>query len=283
MARFLAITFLICVAGQLKAQGFVVSIHPLYLIAQEVTKGVETPQLLLNHQSGHDVQLTPANRKAIQDAELVLWLGKAHEAPLDRLLNGNPKAISLLNMGILATLPLRDVRGNSIANSIDTHVWLDPNNAIRIGFFIAALRSKQHPENKVAYWRNARNFAQKLLTTTQQVGQSKKIIPYWSYHDAYQYLERPLNIKLAGALSDDPHIAPTVTQIKYLNDHRPNQNMCLLAEGQAASSQYQKLQPFQFQAVDESLSAESNFIQAWKDLALSVQRCTGITQKLQMQ
>lgn len=139
MARFFAMCVLLCMSGSLWAQGLVVSIHPLYLIAKEVTKGVETPTLLLGNQSGHDVQLTPANRKAIQDAELVLWLGKAHEAPLDKLLGHNPNAISLLNSGVLATLPMRDVEGQPIANTVDTHVWLDPNNAVRIGFILRML------------------------------------------------------------------------------------------------------------------------------------------------
>nr|WP_111894932.1 zinc ABC transporter substrate-binding protein [Acinetobacter sp. MB5] len=272
MARFFAACALLCISGSLWAQGLVVSIHPLYLIAKEVTKGVETPTLLLGNQTGHDVQLTPEDRKSIQDAELVIWLGKAHEAPLDKLLGHNPKAISLLNSGVLATLPLRDVRANPIANSVDTHVWLDPNNAVRIGFFIAALRSKQHPEHKAEYWANAKNFAHQLLVKSKQVGRYNNTVMYWSYHDAYQYLERSLNLRLAGALSTEPNIPTTVNQIKYLSDNRPYPQMCLLAEGQA-NSQYQKLQPFRFQAVDESMIGENNFISGWADLAQKIQNC----------
>ncbi|MBP7879996.1 MAG: zinc ABC transporter substrate-binding protein, partial [Acinetobacter sp.] len=51
-------------------QSLVVSTHPIYLIAKEVTNGIETPVLLLSDQTGHDVQLTPAHRKAIQEASL---------------------------------------------------------------------------------------------------------------------------------------------------------------------------------------------------------------------
>ena len=46
----------------------VVSTHPIYLIAKEITQGIEEPILLLENQTGHDVQLTPANRKTIMDA-----------------------------------------------------------------------------------------------------------------------------------------------------------------------------------------------------------------------
>lgn len=273
MARLVAVLMLVFYSHSLWAKGLVVSIHPLYLIAQEVTKGIEQPELLLGNQSGHDIQLTPENRKSIQDAELIIWLGKSHEAPLNKLLADNPKAFSLLSSGVLNTLPLRDVQGNDIAQSVDTHVWLEPNNAVRIAFFIAATRSKQHPEYKAQYWANARAFSQKFLLATRQFGQHKAPLKYWSYHDAYQYIERPLNIKIAGTLTSDPHVPPTVSQIKYLNDTRPYPSMCLLAEGQANRSQYQKLQPIQFQPVDESLKGENDFIKAWTDLAQKIHQC----------
>ena len=260
-------------------QSLVVSTHPIYLIAKEVTDGVEEPVLLLGDQTGHDVQLTPAHRKAIQDASLVLWLGKVHEAPLDKLLNQNRKAIALLDSGILTILPQRNLRGAALANTVDSHVWLDPNNAVRIAFFIATLRSQQYPENKAKYLANARNFGQQMLQASQQYESSGKSKPYWSYHDAYQYLERALNLKFAGALTDDPHIAPTAAQIKYLKDSRPKSKMCLLAETSASSSQYQKLNPIIFESVDESMRGEDDFVVAWKKLASKTDKCVLSAQK----
>ncbi len=251
----------------------VVSTHPIYLIAKEITKGVEEPKLLLENQTGHDVHLTPAHRKLIQDASLVIWLGKAHEAPLDGVLSKNNHAIALLNAGILQTLPLRNTRGIAIKDTIDTHVWLEPNNAVRIGFFIAALRSQQHPEHKTAYWNNAKSFARDMLIASQQIKMNGGNKPYWSLHDAYQYLERPLNIKFAGSLTEDPHMAPTVAQIKYLNDTRPLKTMCLLAESTANPSQYRKLGSVNFQAVDESFSQQQKFVVAWQSLAKNARSC----------
>ncbi|WP_436899073.1 metal ABC transporter solute-binding protein, Zn/Mn family [Acinetobacter gyllenbergii] len=254
-------------------QSLVVSTHPIYLIAKQVTDGVEEPILLLKDQSGHDVQLTPAHRKAIQDASLVIWLGKAHEAPLEKMLSQNRKAIALLDSGILTTLPLRNLRGVSMANTVDSHVWLDPNNAVRIAFFIATLRSQQYPENKAKYVANAKEFSQQMLQASQQYESSNKAKNYWSYHDAYQYLERALNLKFAGALTDDPHMAPTAAQIKYLRDNRPQNKMCLLAETTASASQYQKMNPVVFQSVDESMRGEDNFVTAWQKLASKTDKC----------
>lgn len=254
-------------------QNLVVSTHPIYLIAKAVTQDIEQPVLLLGDQSGHDVQLTPAHRKAIQDASLVLWLGKAHEAPLNKLLSQNSKAIALLDSGILTTMPQRDLRGVALPNTIDSHVWLDPNNAVRIAFFIATLRSQQYPEHKTQYLANAKNFAQQMRQTSQQYDSLNKAKPYWSYHDAYQYLERALNLKFSGALTDDPHIPPTITQIKYLRDSRPKTQMCLLAEASASRSQYQKLDPILFQSVDESMRGEDDFVAAWQKLAAKTDKC----------
>lgn len=251
----------------------VVSIHPIYLIAKKITQGVEEPELLLNNQSGHDVQLTPQNRKSIQNASLVIWVGKEHEAPLEKVLGKNAKAISLLDSGIIQTLPLRNTRGATLKDTVDTHIWLDPNNAVRIGFFIAALRSQQHPEYKNRYWGNAQAFAKEMLVISQTYNGVGTARPYWSFHDAYQYLERPLNLKFAGALTDDPHVAPTVAQIKYLNDTRVYKKMCLLAEASASPSQYQKLGSISFQAVDESMSKDQDFVSGWKKLALETQHC----------
>ncbi|TCB76050.1 metal ABC transporter solute-binding protein, Zn/Mn family [Acinetobacter sp. ANC 4173] len=273
MSRLFAFCLLSILSTVGWTQSLVVSTHPLYLIAQEVTKGIEQPVLLLENQTGHDVSLTPAHRKAIQDAGLVIWLGKAHEAPLDKLLHNNPKAASILSSGLVKTLPQRSTRGAPLANTVDTHVWLDPNNAVRIGFFIAALRSQQQPQYRDKYWHNAQAFAKQMFSTAQKFQNQGAAQPYWAYHDAYQYLERPLHLKLAGSMTDDPHIAPTLAQIKYLNDHRGQKKMCLLAEAHASANQYQKLQPIVFQAVDESLTAENNFISAWSDLAQQVKNC----------
>ena len=60
-----------------------------------------------------------------------------------------------------------------------------------------------------------------MLLASQKITTAGAARPYWAYHDAYQYLERSLNLKFAGAMTDDPHVAPTVTQIKFLNDTRP--------------------------------------------------------------
>lgn len=273
MSRFFAFCALALLSTLSWSQSLVVSTHPIYLIAKKITHGVEQPTLLLANQTGHDVSLTPAHRKTIQDAGLVIWLGQAHEAPLTKVLEESNKSIAILDSSIINALPMRNPRGEALKNTVDTHVWLDPNNAVRIGFFIAALRSQQMPQYRETYWKNARDFAQNMLTTAQRYSSTTKPRPYWSYHDAYQYLERPLNLKFMGALTDDPHVSPTVAQIKFLQDTRAQSKMCLLAEGHANANQYRKLNPVVFQHVDENMSGAGDFIQGWQQLADQTSKC----------
>ena len=146
------------------------------------------------------------------------------------MLSNNKKAIALLDSGILSILPQRNTRGAALPNTVDTHVWLEPNNAVRIGFLL-----QLYVHNSILKTKRSIGIMQihlheiccKLLKAYDSSSNGK---PYWSYHDAYQYLERSLNLKFAGALTDDPHVAPTAAQIKYLNDSRPKAQMCLLAE-----------------------------------------------------
>ena len=279
MSRVFTFIFLFVLSTLSWSQGIVVSTHPIYLIAQEVTKGIETPTLLLGDQTGHDVTLTPKHRKMINDASLIIWLGPQHEAPLTKLLANNNLAVSILESNLIQELPLRNTRGQAIKGTVDTHVWLEPSNAIRIGFFIAALRSQQKPELKAQYWNNARRFAKEMMEVSNKFNSNSIARPYWAYHDAYQYLERSLNLQFAGALTVDPHVAPTIAQIKYLNDSRPYRKMCLLAEGHASKNQYQKLEPIVFQKVDEAMSGEGDFVQAWSKLATEAQKCVLTAQK----
>lgn len=255
------------------AKGLLVSTYPLFLIAQEVTQNVEKPNLLLTpQQTGHDVQLTPKARQLIQSADLIIWLGQAHEAPLKQALSGKNNTIALLDVSIIKVLPKRNVKGEVISNTQDTHVWLDPHNAVKTAFFIAALRSQQYPENKAQYWQNAQNFSKKMYDATK-VGQSLSEQSYWAYHDAYQYLERALNLKFAGALSVDHDLAPTASQLHYLDQNRPQEKMCLLAEYHADQAFVDILKPVKSISVDESMSNQTDFVEAWLQLAYAVRQC----------
>ncbi len=60
-------------------------VYPSYLFdcPKSHAKYRERPRYYWQIKQGMMYQLTPAHRKIMQDADLVIWLGKAHEAPLE--------------------------------------------------------------------------------------------------------------------------------------------------------------------------------------------------------
>ena len=269
--------------AQVPVSGMVVSTHPLYLIAQAVTQGIEHPKLLLPaNQSGHDVQLHPADRQLLKQASFVVWFGAHYEAPLARVLKNQPNAIALFDLNAFKRLPTRNTQGQAFANSVDAHLWLEPANAVGIAHAIAAVRAKQFPQFAAQYKANAATFTQQLMQQVKPLQLSRSPRPYWAYHDAYQYLERSLNLQFKGSLTVEHDLPPTLGQLAWLQQHRPTKpagqatpkTMCLLAEGQIDSAILKRLQPLKLQVVDETMRSSSNFVDGWKKLAQAIIGCT---------
>ena len=266
--------------SNLPVSGMVVTTHPLYLIAQAVTQGIEQPKLLLPAtQSGHDVQLHPVDRQLLKQANFVLWFGAQYEAPLSRALKGQSNAIALFELNAFKRLPLRNVQGQPFNNSLDPHLWLDPINASAIAHAIAAVRAQQFPKYASQYKSNAVKFTQQLMQQANSFQVNNGSRTYWAYHDAYQYLERSLNLQFKGSLTVEHDLPPTLGQLAWLQQQRMPQEanaktMCLLAEGQIDSATLKRLQPIKLQVVDETMRNANSFVSGWTKLAQEIVRCT---------
>jgi len=257
-----------------QAGTLVASTHPLYLIAKAVTAGIEQPVLLLPPaSSGHDINLRPSDRLLLKQSDFVIWFGRDYEAPLYDLLAHQRNAIALFDLKAFRRLPLRDMQGRDISQSLDPHLWLDPDNAIGIAYAIAAVRAKQFPKYAPQYQKNARLFAQKLrsVVATEKLSTPRA---YWAYHDAYQYLENALNLKYAGALTSDPELPPSIGQLVWLSQHRPHPSaVCLFAERQPNAALLAKLHPIDYFPIDEVMANATDFVQGWQALARRLKEC----------
>ncbi len=264
----------VVVFSQAQAGTLVASTHPLYLIAKAVTAGVEKPVLLLPPSSGgHHINLRPSDRLLLKKSDFVVWFGRDYEAPLYDLLVNQKNAIALFDVNLFRHLPLRDLKGQTIPKSVDPHVWLDPDNAIKIAHYIAQVRGRQFPAHALQYQRNVTQFTQRLHAATTE---NKSGTPryYWAYHDAYYYLESALNLKFSGALTADPELPPTIGQLVWLNQNRPHQQtMCLFAERALTNALMTKLHPVQHYSIDETMANATDFIQGWKSLVQRLEGC----------
>ncbi len=252
-----------------------VSNYPLLLLSNAVTEGAPAAKKLLQPgEVGHHGSISPGDIKTIQNSKFVVWFGGSLENNLASSLNAAPNAISLFAFDAFKRYPLRDVKARPIANTLDPHIWLDPDNAKAITRALAVIHSHANPQHKALYQANAQKFANRLdkaVTAEQQSRQN--VQPYWAYHDAYQYMEKSLNLQLVGSLSTDHHLSPKASQLRWLNEQRPAKQMCLVTQSKLAKGLLAKLQPVQTTIQAEDMSDSQDFIEGWRRMAQQIQDC----------
>lgn len=255
---------------------FTVSNHPLFLLSEAVTSGTNTTviKLLDTGDVGHHASLSPSDIKAIKDSKYVVWFGKALESNLANTLSKAPNAVTLLDNNELNILTQRDPKAKVIAGSQDPHVWLDPNNAKIIVNQLVQLHSTANPKYAKDYQTNGKQFAIDLDKLVSEY-QAKRLEPkkYWSSHDTFQYMEKAMNIELAGTLTTDHEIPIKASQIVWLNKHRPYKTMCLLTQSEPRDGTKNKLKPIVNNVLIEDMSDSDSYLQAWKHSAQLIESC----------
>lgn len=252
-----------------------VSNYPLYLLSNAVTEGtpVQATMLLKPGNIGHHGSLTPEDKKTVQDSRYVVWFGNALEHNLTNTLQNSSNAISLLGMSsAFVRHAMRDVEAKDIGSSQDPHIWLDPNNAKAIVRALASIHGQANPQYTEQFQANADKFAKDMDTLAQRY-HGEQPASYWAYHDAFQYIEDALNIQLAGTLTTDHEIPVKASQYVWLNNHRPNEQMCLLAQSTPQDGVINKLKPVHYSVHIEDMSDSQNFLQAWETIAKGINDC----------
>ncbi|WP_084606098.1 metal ABC transporter substrate-binding protein [Psychrobacter aquaticus] len=260
---------------QVQAATVSVSNHPMFLLSEAVTDGTPSAnQILQAGDVGHHGSISPNDMKTIKDSKFVVWFGDSLENSLTGSLKTAPNAIALFDFKAFNRHPLRDVKGKPIAGTLDPHIWLDPENAKAITRALAVIHSHANPEYKETYQANAQKFAQRMDKAVAQIQQaSQKNRPYWAYHDAYQYIESAAKIQLAGSLSPDHHISPKASQLRWFNENRPAEQMCLISSSQPAKGLLAKLQPVRTTVQVEDMSDSQDFVEGWTRMTQQINNC----------
>ncbi|RDE19564.1 zinc ABC transporter substrate-binding protein [Motiliproteus coralliicola] len=85
VAALLLTAVLSLISVQARALDVVATIQPIKLLVAEITDGVVEPKLLLPaNTSPHDFQLKPSQRRTIQQADVIFWIGPDMEMALNK-------------------------------------------------------------------------------------------------------------------------------------------------------------------------------------------------------
>jgi len=236
----------------------VTTIPPIHSLVAAVTKGVVDPVLLVRgNTSPHEYAMAPSDARALQNAQLLVWVGPALETFVVRALRDpreSRRVITLMDQDGIALLETRaggafddhdhdhdhdhddDAHDDDAGGHIDAHLWLDPSNAARTIQVVADALIALDPSRADTYRANAAralaNIArldETLMATLAPVRHR----PFIVFHDAYQYLERRYDLAVAGSVTVAPDRKPGARRLRDIQHHIAEAGVvCVFAEPQ---------------------------------------------------
>ncbi len=240
----------------------VADIAPVHSIAAAIMQGASTPELLVPATADvHGIALRPSDARRLSEADIVFWIGPALSPwlsdPLDSLA---PQAqrIALTELDLPTLLPTRenaafeahdhdhDHDEHATDAPIDPHIWLAPENAIRIAAHMAQVLGEADPVNAALYQANATQLAARIEAASAVV--ETTLAPHANgafivLHDAYHYFEDRFGIAATAAISASDAAAPGAARlqaVRALIAETPNLR-CLFAEPQQADAQARQI------------------------------------------
>ena len=233
-----------------------VDIAPVHSLVARVMRSVGEPNLIIpTNASPHRYNLRPSEAKALQDANLVFWMGEGlapwMENALDSLAS-NAKIIALLDQKETELMEFRegalfeehdhddhadhDDHDEHAHGKYDPHAWLSLENARTWLNLIAAQLSATDPENAGVYFSNAAEARAELETLISEVNKMLKPVrgmKFVVFHDAYQYFEKSFDFPASGAISLSDASDPSPARIAQIHGRIKEQGIdCVLAEPQ---------------------------------------------------
>jgi zinc transport system substrate-binding protein len=241
----------------------VVSIKPIHSLVASVMKGVGEPKLIVEGAaSPHTYNMKPSNAAALQNADLIFWIGHGMEAFLEKpleALGSKATVVTLEEAPGLTKLKFREGGvfepeaeeedhdhpagteevhddGDHDHEGNDVHLWLDPMNAKAMTAEIEKQLVQADAEHAATYQKNAAELMGKLdaldseMKTTLEPVKHK---PFIVFHDAYQYFEHRYGVKVAGSITVSPENMPGAERVREI--HQKVEELgatCVFAEPQ---------------------------------------------------
>jgi zinc transport system substrate-binding protein len=221
----------------------VASIKPVHSLVAAVGEGVGAPTLLVEGGgSPHAYALRPSEARAVQNADVVFWIGPEMETFLAKALGslaGDAHVVALSTAPGITLLPYREDedwsaspgRGDGaddkdgyghedghgdghghVHGAMNMHIWLDPENARAMAVAIADTLATADPANAGRYRSNAAQLDERLVRFTADIDGTLAAVkgrPYIVFHDAYAYFEHRFGMTPVGAITISPDRQPS--------------------------------------------------------------------------
>jgi zinc transport system substrate-binding protein len=230
MFRLLMAVVLTCAASIVQARNLniVTDIAPVTLLVRGVAGDAQdVAQLISGTVSPHDFALKPSDIRALQNADVIVWLGPEATPGLAKLLVRPEFSTKTITLNGLPGTVLLSPRHAGLftapkvtTDAFDPHTWLDPDNGALWAGLIAGRLKSIDPDNAQTYARGSDQLrvdiaSAKARTTALFVESQPR--PFVQFHDAFQYFENRFALSPLGTATSETNEATslgTMTQLR---------------------------------------------------------------------
>jgi zinc transport system substrate-binding protein len=193
----------------------VASINPIYQIVLAITEDKNNSILIINPSiSEHDYQLKKSDAEFAAQADLIFYIDDDLEKNFAKLVKGkNVYKMSQINK-------IKLLQRRSDPKKIDLHLWLNPENGIKIAEFITQKICEIDAENSEKYQKNLEKLKKEILKTEKNIRKNLQPIQnsgFVFYHDGYQYFEDFFDIKPLKIISGNHDFELTIKDARELD------------------------------------------------------------------
>ena len=256
-----------------ETKGVITTIQPINALVNAVIGNTGgSNSLIPSDVSPHEFKLKPSDVKNLQDGNIIFYISNHLESSITKVFKNLPKNIKIVNLMEETGINHLAIRDNEAwerhdhhddhdkhakkdddhddhdkhakkdddhddhEKEDDVHIWLDPDNAIKIIQKVNKELSLLFPENSQIYNKNATNITNKITELKSELKEellSIKDKPYIVFHDAYQYFEKVFGLNAVGSIALEDDVATSPKQISYIRNKIIKSNVsCVFQEPQ---------------------------------------------------
>ncbi len=240
---------LMMLSAQAVSQTLVASVEPLAKVLRGLYGDqVEVVTLLQANQNPHQLALSPRQAMLVQQADLLVWLGEAVEAPLAPLVaRRQGPTLSLLALeGVHRREGGEDHdHGHQHADhadaTLDPHLWLSLDNMMRLAGALAQQYTQGLKAGEPARWQQQ---AKERHARHRQALVGLEGVSWLSYHQPWGYLTETLGLAEPLVVSKQLDAGPGSRRFVALaGEIREQQVRCAILEPEARAAMVSRLCP----------------------------------------
>tara|TARA_B100000768_G_scaffold5296_1_gene6344 strand:+ start:2206 stop:3165 length:960 start_codon:yes stop_codon:yes gene_type:complete len=298
-----------------ETKGIITTIKPINALVSAVVGNTgKTISIIPADISPHEFKLKPSDAKILQDGNIIFYVSNHLESSITKVFENLPKNIKIINLIEETGIEHLAIRDNEAwerhdhhgeeehddhekhakkhddhddhEKEDDVHIWLSPDNAIKIVKKVNKELNLFFPENAKIYNENSTKMINKISILKSELKKELSTIkdkPYIVFHDAYQYFEKDFGLNAVGSIALEDDVASSPKQISYIKNKIVNSNVsCVFQEPQFDSklvktvvedtnAKVGTLDPLGVNIVGD----EDFYLQLLRNMSKSLKKCLG--------